>query len=128
MTLTYEQKVYQWASGHYLDDDVPDSFFKLTSDEQFKYLKDNAWQFFEDCRGKDIHQYISNLSYQYLYALSFALFEFLTFLFSTKFIILLSSRLVHFPRSSPSPLSPLLHLLLLPVTTFPLPAAPPPSP
>ena len=25
MTLTYEQKVYQWASGHYLDDDVPNS-------------------------------------------------------------------------------------------------------
>ena len=62
MTLTYEQKVYQWASGHYLDDDVPNSFFKLTSDEQFKYLKDNAWQFFEDCRGKDIHQYIWSLS------------------------------------------------------------------
>ena len=62
MTLTYEQKVYQWASGHYLDDDVPDRFFKLTNDEQFKYLKDNAWQFFEDCHGKDIPQYIWSLS------------------------------------------------------------------
>ena len=62
MTLTYEQKVYQWASGHYLDNDVPNSFFKLTSQEQFEYLKNNAWQFFEDCRGKDIHQYIWSLA------------------------------------------------------------------
>ena len=62
MTLTYEQKVYQWASGHYLDDDVPNSFFKLSSQEQFDYLKNNAWQFFEDCRGKDIHQYIWSLA------------------------------------------------------------------
>ena len=62
MTLTYEQKVYQWASGHYLDDDVPNSFFKLSSEKQFDYLKDNAWQFFENCRGKNIHQYIWSLA------------------------------------------------------------------
>ena len=63
MRLTYEQKVYQWASGHYLDNDVPDSFFKLTIDEQLKHLEDNAWQPFEDYRGKDIYQYISQLAW-----------------------------------------------------------------
>ena len=40
MTLTYEQKVYQWASGHYLDDDVPNSFFKLSDEDQLKHLED----------------------------------------------------------------------------------------
>tara|TARA_B100000405_G_scaffold168291_1_gene117733 strand:+ start:3285 stop:3515 length:231 start_codon:yes stop_codon:yes gene_type:complete len=62
MTLTYEQKVYQWASGHYLDDDVPDSFFKLTIDEQLKHLEDNSWQPFEDFKGKLIHQIIWQLA------------------------------------------------------------------
>ncbi len=62
MTLTYEQKVYQWASGHYLFDNVPDSFFKISDKEQLKHLEENAWQFFEDCPGKDIHEYIWSLA------------------------------------------------------------------
>ena len=62
MTLTYEQKVYQWASSHYLSEAVPNSFFKLTDKEQLNHLKDNAWQFFEDCPAKDIHQYIWSLA------------------------------------------------------------------
>ena len=62
MTLTYEQKVYQWASGHYLDDDVPNSFFKLSDKEQLTYLKDNAFIFFEDCSSKFIHQLIWQLA------------------------------------------------------------------
>ena len=62
MTLTYEQKVYQWASSHYLQTEVPDSFFELKDQQQLDYLKDNAWQFFEDCHGKDIHEYIWSLA------------------------------------------------------------------
>ena len=62
MELTYEQKVYQWASGHYLDDNVPNSFFKMSDEEQFKHLKDNAWEPFENYRGKVIHQIIWQLS------------------------------------------------------------------
>tara|TARA_R100001086_G_scaffold33_1_gene13 strand:- start:351 stop:602 length:252 start_codon:yes stop_codon:yes gene_type:complete len=62
MSLTYEQKVYQWASGHYLDNDVPDSFFKLEDKQQLDYLKDNAWQSFKDCSGKDIHECIWSLA------------------------------------------------------------------
>ena len=62
MTLTYEQKVYQWASGHYLANDVPNSFFKMSDKEQLEYLQDNAWQPFEDYQPEDIHQYIWSLA------------------------------------------------------------------
>ena len=62
MTLTYEQKVYQWASGHYLDDDVPNSFFKLSDQDQLKHLEDNAFIFYEDCSSKFIHQLIWQLA------------------------------------------------------------------
>lgn len=62
MTLTYEQKVYQWASGHFLDSEVDQYFFYLDDDAQFKYLEDNAWQPFEDYQGKVIHQIIWQLA------------------------------------------------------------------
>ena len=62
MTLTYEQKVYQWASGHYLADYVPNSFFKMSDKDQLEYLQDNAWQPFEDYQPEDIHQYIWSLA------------------------------------------------------------------
>ena len=39
MTLTYEQKVYKWASSHYLAEEVPSSFFKLSDQEQLTYYK-----------------------------------------------------------------------------------------
>ena len=61
-TLTYEQKIYQWASSHYLSEAVPNSFFKLTDKKQLDYLKENVWQFFEDCPAEDIHQNICSLS------------------------------------------------------------------
>ena len=62
MTLTYEQKVYQWASGHYLADIVPSSFFNLSEEDQLKHLEDNAWQPFEGDEPQDIHQYIWSLA------------------------------------------------------------------
>ena len=62
MSLTYEQKVYQWASGHYLDDDVPNSFFKLSDQDQLKHLEDHAFIFYEDCSSKFIHQLIWQLA------------------------------------------------------------------
>ena len=63
MTLTYEQRVFGWASGHYLAEEVDATFFKLDDDAQFEFLENNAWQPFEDYRGKDIYQYISQLAY-----------------------------------------------------------------
>ena len=62
MTLTYEQKVYQWASSHYLSEAVPNSFFKLSDQDQLKHLEDNAWQPLEDYQGKVIHQIIWQLA------------------------------------------------------------------
>lgn len=62
MTLTYEQKVFIWASGHFLDREVDQYFFYLDYDAQFKYLEDNAWQPFENYSGNDIHAYIFQLA------------------------------------------------------------------
>ena len=62
MTLTYEQRVFSWASGHYLAEEVDKTFFKLDDDAQFKFLENNAWQPFEDYEGKDIYQYIWQLA------------------------------------------------------------------
>ena len=63
MTLTYEQKVYQWASGHYLGDSLEPDFFDLETEDQFEFLEENAWEPFEDYRGKDIYQWIGQLAY-----------------------------------------------------------------
>ena len=41
--LTYEQRCFIWASGHYLGDEVDETFWKLDDDEKFKYLEENAW-------------------------------------------------------------------------------------
>ncbi len=62
MNLTYEQKVYQWASGHYLADVLDKTFWELDDDEQLEFLENNAWEPFEDYSGKDIHEYIWSLA------------------------------------------------------------------
>ena len=63
MTLTYEQKVYQWASGHYLSEELDPDFYELNTQDQFEALEQMAWEPFEDYRGKDIYQYISQLAW-----------------------------------------------------------------
>ena len=62
MTLTYEQKVFCWASGHYLSEEVDATFFKLDDDAQLEYLENNAWYPFEGFSGNDIHAYIYDLA------------------------------------------------------------------
>ena len=62
MTLTYEQKVFCWASGHYLAEEVDATFLKLDDNAQFEYLENNAWQPFENYSGNDIHAYIFQLA------------------------------------------------------------------
>ena len=61
--LTYQQRCFIWASGHYLSDSLEPDFFDLETENQFKYLEENAWEPFENYRGKDIYQYISQLAY-----------------------------------------------------------------
>ena len=61
--LTYQQRCFIWASGHYLSDSLEPDFFDLETQDQFKFLEENAWEPFEDYRGKDIYQWIGQLAY-----------------------------------------------------------------
>ena len=40
--LTYYQRCFIWASGHYLADEVNKTFWKLDDEQQFQYLEENA--------------------------------------------------------------------------------------
>ena len=40
------------------------AFFDNETEVQFEILEENAWEPFEDYRGKDIYQYISQLAYE----------------------------------------------------------------
>ena len=61
--LTYQQKCFIWASGHYLSEELDPDFYDLETEDQFETLEQMAWQPFEDYRGKDIYQYISQLAW-----------------------------------------------------------------
>ena len=62
--LTYHQRCFGWASGHYLADEVDETFWELDDDdEKFEYLEENAWEPFEDYPGKDIYQWINQLAW-----------------------------------------------------------------
>ena len=54
--LTYHQRCFGWASGHYLADEVDKTFWELDYEEQLEFLENNAWEPFEDYPGKDIYQ------------------------------------------------------------------------
>ena len=62
--LTYQQRCFMWASGHYLGEEVDETFWELNDNEQFEFLQENAWEPFEDYRGKDIYQWIGQLAYE----------------------------------------------------------------
>ncbi len=61
--LTYQQRCFIWASGYYLSEELDPDFYELDTQEQFETLEQMAWQPFEDYRGKDIYQYISQLAW-----------------------------------------------------------------
>ena len=62
--LTYHQKCFIWASGFYLGEEVDVTFFNLDIKDQYKHCEENAWEPFENYRGKDIYQYIHQLAYE----------------------------------------------------------------
>ena len=62
--LTYQQKCFIWASGFYLGEEVDVNFFNLDIKDQYKHCEENAWEPFENYRGKDIYQYIHQLAYE----------------------------------------------------------------
>ena len=61
--LTYQQRCFIWASGFYLGEEVDDDFFDNETEVQFEILEENAWEPFENYRGKDIYQWIGQLAY-----------------------------------------------------------------
>ena len=62
--LTYQQRCFIWASGFYLGEEVADDFFDNETEVQFEILEENAWEPFENYRGKDIYQWIGQLAYE----------------------------------------------------------------
>ena len=62
--LTYQQRCFIWASGFYLGDSLEPDFFDLETQQQFEFLEENAWEPFENYRGKDIYQWIGQLAYE----------------------------------------------------------------
>ena len=63
MNLTYQQRCFILASGHYLSEELDPDFYELNTQDQFEALEQMAWEPFEDYRGKDIYQYISQLAW-----------------------------------------------------------------
>ena len=63
MNLTYQQRCFIWAAGHYLSEELDPDFYELNTQDQFEALEQMAWEPFEDYRGKDIYQYISQLAW-----------------------------------------------------------------
>ena len=61
--LTYQQRCFIWASGHYLSEELDPDFYELNTEEQFEALEQMAWEPFEGYRGKDIYQWIGQLAY-----------------------------------------------------------------
>ena len=61
--LTYQQRCFIWASGYYLSEELDPDFYELNTEEQFEALEQMAWEPFQDYRGKDIYQYISQLAW-----------------------------------------------------------------
>ena len=56
--LTYEQICFGCASGEYLSEQVDETFWQLSQEDQYEYLENNAWEPFENYEGKDISEWI----------------------------------------------------------------------
>jgi len=61
--LTYHQRCFGWASGHYLGEEVDETFWELDDDKQFEFLEENAWEPFEGYAGKELYQWIDQLAW-----------------------------------------------------------------
>ena len=44
MTLTYEQKCFQWASNQFLYEEIPDEYFEMSEEDQHTHLETYAWE------------------------------------------------------------------------------------
>ena len=50
------------ASQHYLIEEIPENWIDLTTEEQDKFLADNAWQPFQDMEPDALIEHIEDLA------------------------------------------------------------------
>ena len=62
MTLTYEQKCFQWASMQFLYEPLDDDYFKLSEEDQHTHLETYAWEPISHHYGCKIASYIDSLA------------------------------------------------------------------
>ena len=62
MSLTYEQRCFQWASNFYLYEELDDDYFELSEEDQHEHLEQYALQPFELEDGYKIERYIDDLA------------------------------------------------------------------
>ena len=61
--LTFEAACFQWASGFYLTEHVPDKFFDWTENGQEGFMGDHLWEPFEFWTGHMIAKEIASLAH-----------------------------------------------------------------
>jgi len=62
MTLTYEQKCFQWASNQFLFEEIPDEYFEWSENTQHEHLEQYAWQPLEHYDGYKLSNIIDTLA------------------------------------------------------------------
>ena len=62
MTLTYEQKCFQWASKQFLYEEIPDEYFEMSEEDQHTHLETYAWEPLSFHDGYKIASYIDSLA------------------------------------------------------------------
>ena len=64
--LTFEDRCFQWASGFYLTEHIPDEWFdedEYDEDDQNEYLENNLWEPFQFYSADMIAKEIASLAY-----------------------------------------------------------------
>ena len=64
--LTFEDKCFQWASGFYLTEHIPDEWFdedEYDEDAQNEYLENNLWEPFQFYSADMIAKEIATLAH-----------------------------------------------------------------
>ena len=61
--LTFAEACYQWASGFYLTEHVPDKFFNWTDNGQEGFMEDHLWEPFQYYTGSMISKEIDSLAH-----------------------------------------------------------------
>ena len=64
--LTFEDKCFQWASGFYLTEHIPDEWFdedEYDEDDQNEYLENNLWEPFQFYSADMIAKEIATLAH-----------------------------------------------------------------